>query len=456
MARTHLVGISSNKNLVDRVKNIASDFDFNFKFYENLNAFVDVSDSVPDVMVFILNYSEQDSPSDVASNIQYLKYSGPDAFIILILNKKITTDEISFIKKSGANILINNEDVYESSFLEYVLSQIIRGSLIPIKGHELKENTKVDFKILTIMPLNKKIVPAVLAGEEIKPAKIEKLKDIKELYIGRDDIQKVDKYISENKDLSKEGISSRCRINYISLCKSHADLIFSLFDRSDQVTFSSGKQLLSVCANMASEMLINLSTLTDPWSIINNSTMGESGSVERSPAIASMAGLMSINVNGISTDQTILAGLLCNIGMITLPPAILKKIRDNQFDKLTPDELTKYKNHPQLSIDKCLEKKLPLDNKIKTIIMATHEKFDGTGFPGQVLDNLIPKESQILQYCEFIDEKLLIKMGVDNIASSTIQAVKLEEELLSKKILDVSLTFELKKFLSLVDTTNKS
>ena len=77
--------------------------------------------------------------------------------------------------------------------------------------------------------------------------------------------------------------------------------------------------------------------------------------------------------------------------------------------------------------------------------MATHEQFDGKGFPAGIQASLIPRESQLIQYSELVDQKLLIKMGTKNNSSSVIQKGILEDELDSRKILDLTITLELKK-----------
>lgn len=454
MGVIHLLGISSDKKFVDRLQEIASDFEFNSVFFDSCEKLSDEAEPIQ-ALTNVLSAINNDSTTEISGQLQVLKYNASESFTILVINKKFTPENALLMKKSGADMIINESDFFETSFLEYILSQMIRGSLLPIKGMDLKSNSVVNFKVLSVLPLNKKIVPVVQENEVLQGNKFEKIKNSKELYISRDNIQKVQEYIKKNKDPSAEGVASRCRINYLNLCKAHADLIFNLFDRSDQVTFSYGKALLEKCTAIASEMLMNLSTLEDPWSIINNSTLGETGSVERSPAIAAMAGLMTVNLKDIQTNESILAGLLCDIGMISLHPKVLKKIRNNQINELTPEELLQYQNHPLRSVDKCLEKKLPLNERIKTIMVATHERFDKKGFPNKISPSIIPKESQLLQYCEFIDQKLLIKMGQENLSASKVQMDTLEEELVSKKILDVTLTFELKKYLSIVETTKK-
>lgn len=273
MNRVHLAGISQDPKFINRLKAISEEFEFNSLYFNSSDEFNEKIDQSCQVVVTLFSVIEVENASEIAGHVQVLKYSAPETYITLVVNKKISAENISFIKKSGVDLIIQEFDFFETSFIEYALSQLIRGSIIPMKAHDLKVNSIVDFKVLTMMPLNKKILPILQPNSPISEIKLQKIKNTKEVYVSRDDLQKVQKYCDTNKDLTADGIVSRCRLKYLDLCKAHSELIFSLFDRSDRVTFSSGKNLLDKCAQIASDMLTNLSTLADPWSIINNSTI---------------------------------------------------------------------------------------------------------------------------------------------------------------------------------------
>lgn len=456
MSQVHLVGISPNSNVNDRLKLIADEFQFGAAFFKSCDELSEKFEGDTSVRVAVLSVVDVKKPADIAGQLQVLKYSCQECYTILIVDRQLPTDSVGFIKKSGADLIIDENDVFETSFLEFILSQRIRGSMVPIKPQDLKANSVVSFKVLTMLPLNNKLLPIIFPQETVKAAKIEKLKSAKEFYVLRDDIDKLQEYMSANQDLTAEGIVARCRVNYMTLCKSHTDFIVSLFDKSDKATFSSGKALLDKCSKLASEMLMNLSTLTDPWSVINNSTIGETGSVERSPAISAMAGLMTMSLEGVNTENTILAGLLADIGGLTLHPSLLKKIREGKMAELKPEELSKYQQHPVYSINKCLEKKIPLDDKIKNIIMSTHERLDGSGFPKKGAPDTIKEEAQLLQLCEIVDQKLVIKMGSKSENARDLQIRILNEESKNRQVLNIGLSTQLKSYIEGFENKGKA
>lgn len=458
MGQVHLVGISKDPKLQKRLKLIADEFKFNVEPFNNCDELSEKYDADTSVRVAVLSVVDIESTADIAGHLQVLKYACQHTYTILIVDKKLPPESVGFIKKSGADLVLDESDIFDTSFLEFILSQKIKGFIVPVKPQDFKLDSEVPFKVMTVLPLNEKYLPLILPNEKLKPGKIEKLTTTRELYVGREDIEKLQEYINKHCDRSAEGIVSRCRVTYMALCKAHTEFITTLFDKADRATFSAGKQLLEKSASLASEMLTNLSTLTNPWAIINNGTIGETSSVERSPAIAAMAGLTAMNLENLNTEEIILAGFLSDVGCLTLPPDLLQKIRQGKMSELSEDEQKRYKQHPVYSVNKCLDKKIPLSDKIKNIMASTHERLDGSGFPkNRTCDpKTIPRESQILQFCEVIDQKMMIKLGEKIPDTKDIQLQLVKEEIAKKSILDIALAGELQRYLNSTKTTSNA
>ena len=157
MNRVHLAGISQDPKFISRLKAISEEFEFNSLYFNSSDEFNEKIDQSCQVVVTLFSVIEVENASEIAGHVQVLKYSAPETYITLVVNKKISAENISFIKKSGVDLIIQEFDFFETSFIEYALSQLIRGSIIPMKAHDLKVNSIVDFKVLTMMPLNKKI-----------------------------------------------------------------------------------------------------------------------------------------------------------------------------------------------------------------------------------------------------------------------------------------------------------
>jgi hypothetical protein len=410
MGRFHLVSVATEDQVTARLADIAGEFEYNFKsFISTEQLSEDLGDN--QIALCCLSAMAFKNQQEIAGHVQVIKQFSPDTYIVVIVGKKISADDVAFVKKSGANLILMENNFFETSEVEYLCSQIIRGSLIPIKPSDLKAGTEVDFKVLVIMPLNQKILPVVQPGNSISEGKYKKIMETKELYVQRDDLPKFQKYADKHQDLSAHGISARCRLQYLNLCRAHANLLFLLIDQGESASFTQGKQLLEDCDRLSGDLLSNLASVEDPWKVVNNSSIGESGSAERSTAIASMAGLMALQLDGISANEVVLAGLLSDFGLLDLHPKTLKKYRHGGLGALSSEEMKGYEQHPLASINKCLSRKLPLSEKTKNIIQCTHEKGNGKGFPKQVPGNRVPVESQVIHFCQLVDDKTVVKLG---------------------------------------------
>jgi len=90
------------------------------------------------------------------------------------------------------------------------------------------------------------------------------------------------------------------------------------------------------------------------------------------------------------------AGLLHDVGKIGIPDAILSKP-----GPLEPDEWTVIKRHPSLGHDILL--RVPSLRKEADIVVAHHERLDGSGYPRGLRGEQIPLESRILAVADTYD-----------------------------------------------------
>lgn len=90
------------------------------------------------------------------------------------------------------------------------------------------------------------------------------------------------------------------------------------------------------------------------------------------------------------------AGLLHDVGKIGIPDAILSKP-----GALDPDEWTVIKRHPAMGHDILL--RVPSLRKEADIVVAHHERLDGSGYPRGLRGEQIPLESRILAVADTYD-----------------------------------------------------
>lgn len=145
------------------------------------------------------------------------------------------------------------------------------------------------------------------------------------MYVKREYIKEFSLYISNHQDQTGDlGLNAQCRANYLTLQSYFLDLLIWLCDSSPNRSFAVGKELLSKCQEMCSNLLPGLCQIRDPWSIINNSVEGDFGSLERTVGQVATVGVMASRCQMKNIEDIMLATLVCNIGLINLPYNLCK------------------------------------------------------------------------------------------------------------------------------------
>ncbi|GKX65752.1 HD-GYP domain-containing protein [Inconstantimicrobium mannanitabidum] len=103
-----------------------------------------------------------------------------------------------------------------------------------------------------------------------------------------------------------------------------------------------------------------------------------------------------LNLNENDLEMIHIAGHLHDIGKIGVPDIIL-----NKPDKLTEEEWTYMKSHPQIGCN-ILNKAKSL-KEISHIVLHHHERWDGKGYPAGLSKHTIPIGSRIIAICDSID-----------------------------------------------------
>jgi hypothetical protein len=295
--------------------------------------------------------------------------------------------------------------------MEFILSQVLNSSYVPIKVTDLIPESALECPLFTILPYNQKFLKFYNPGNPIDAKFIEKYAPANEIYIRRDDIEKWSEYLKTYpSDDENAGVRSG-RSKFLRLHYSFIDLALMITDKSSVATFSKGNEQLKEIVGFVDELSETLAGFKDPWEFINNSSIGNFGSVERGAAIAAYANMIAIKMKIQNPKEVMISALLADIGCLLLSPGTSRKLRQGQIDKFTKEELAEYHKHPSYSLNQCLSRKLQLSEPIKKNILQSHERVDRNGFPGRVASEKIVMPAMIVKLATELDEFMQIRMG---------------------------------------------
>ena len=129
-------------------------------------------------------------------------------------------------------------------------------------------------------------------------------------------------------------------------------------------------------------------SVLEPLALAIAATVGTGRNLQQQRAHA--AGLA--RATGLADDEVHvveLAALLQNIGMLGVPPNILKQTR-----ALTPDEFQRIRAHPSLGAE--MVESVAFPYPIAPLIRSHHERWDGKGYPAGLQAEQIPLGARIL------------------------------------------------------------
>lgn len=364
--------------------------------------------------------------SDIAGMTQVIRNFAVDAFIVMVLDGKMSPEDAQFVKKSGANLILLELDAIGSSKIDLIASQKIKYKYLPVKVSEFGAETVINCDVFHLMPLNNKYLKIIKTGSTLPKEKIQKLAQAGEVYIRKEEVKDFEKYVSAHHDPTANGAASRCRAQLLNLTAAYIDLILMVLDQSEHTSYALGRELYERCSQLAGELLTSLGAVEEPWDIINNTSIGEFGSVERGPAIAAYSGLLCMNAGIGNPLDVMVAALLMDVGLLDIDPRIMRKMRSSGLTQLSPSDREEYQQHPVGSLHRVLGRKLPVNESIKNIILSSHESYDGQGFPHHWKAEKVSLDAMLVQLAALIDEKCLIKMGqarpdINSVRASIIQ-----------------------------------
>lgn len=400
----------TNSEILARLKKSTDYFQIETLLLSKSETLLENTQTAPSLT--IIDTSQKSDIKTAVGEVQVLKQFFPTTFIIILIDKKIPVTDAEFLKKSGCDFAITSHDFLNTTRLDFILFQIVKSALIPIKTTDIKIDIPLDFSVYSLLSLNQKIVPVFQKGLPVTKSKLDKVEQIGELYVRRSDIDSYVKYIQANQDRSASGLEARVRAQFSMVAFNHSSLIFHMLDFSEQSSHQQGRMLLDKCQTLSSDLIMTLGTVHEPWKILTQSTFGMLGTTERSVMIATMAALTSLNMGIGDMDSIMLSGMLCDVGLLELSVDSLGKADSAEGRFLfSNNDKEIFRAHPTISLNLMLEKKFQLSDLQKEIVLNSHEQADQKGFPSGAIAKKIPIESQLLLFHELVDLEFRVKMG---------------------------------------------
>lgn len=214
------------------------------------------------------------------------------------------------------------------------------------------------------------------------------------------------------------------------------DCLSKVKDILERHSYNNNAQLVEI--NLAAEKVIQ--TILEDEQVVDKVYEIKERSAdlyEHSVSVCSMATLsaLKLELDQSSVHEISIASLLHDLGLryMTVPYANI------DIETLSKKEIEEYRKHTVYGYT-AVQHEGWISEKAKQMILFHHERIDGSGYPLHAKE--ISKECQIIEVCEFLDEKLC---GIGCKRMKVHEAIEylkaISGSLFSKEIVDSVLTF---------------
>lgn len=440
--RDDIAVVTSDSQMLERIANLSKQLSFSFRQVPSLEAVVDDEKECLVCVSYFPEIREEQAATEMA---QACHQQYPSSYLVCVVNSALSKDIVSQTKKYGANLILLPEEAFNSSKLEFITTQVLRSTFLPVKVSDLVADKVIPFTLYHLLPQRKKFLRFAAAERVLEKERLDRCVDVKELYVHKSQVNLFNTYIQSNTDLSATGLARRCRSQFLALYGSYAELVFLLTDQSEKSSFAEGQRKLALCQDLSSKLMTTLGEFGNAWDIINNSAVGELGLSERAPAVAAYCALFALLLDFKNVEQIMLGALLADIGLLSLSPSITDKLREDRESDLDPQERAAFEKYPLISLQLVLDRKLPIEEKLRNIITNSQERADGKGFPKHVSEDKLYEEAELLHFCREFDRRTMLRLGRPRTQPLVVLEEMIREEIKSPARISARFRDKLKK-----------
>ncbi|WII70826.1 hypothetical protein QJS83_10175 [Bdellovibrio sp. 22V] len=305
---------------------------------------------------------------------------------------------------------LSQSEFHSSLKFEYLCLYRCRFQFFEIQNSDFFPMTTMMLPAFVRLELNQRYLAVLFSNTVLSDEKFSRIEKASGLYIQIKDSEKYLQYINSYYDTSGKALRKRARalflcVIYYSL-RLNEILLFDFKTSKDDEVSAAYEGLKKV----AEELFQIMRGEENLWDTFREAVSDEFTIFWRSPWIATYAALMSLKSGQGDPMTAFLAGLFADVGIYDLEEKIAHQYFLSDDKKIPEDSRSSFEKHPLLSLNRCLIKKLPLDEAVKSALVCTHERADEKGFPNQVPAAQLPVEAQLVQFAERIDQEVLTTM----------------------------------------------
>ncbi len=403
--KLELLILSQSEEVLQRAKQVISAHHFTFRQLPFAELPVNTLGELLKAQAVLLTQESQESSADFAQRVDQVLVLFPRSKVVAIM-AAAPAGEPAFANTRVTPL--SQAEFFTTLKFEYLCLYLCRLQYFDIQASDLFPMTRVTFPAFVRLSLNQRYLAVVYSNMVLSDERFARLGQAEGLFIRGKDSEKYCEYIYTYYDTSGAGLKKRARALFLTLYAQSLQLNETLlfdYKTEDEQKIS---ELFAKLRKTAEDLFAVLKGEENLWDVFREALSGDFTLYWRAPWIAVYAALMAIKSGQGEPMTVLLSALLTDAGIYDLQEVVTRQFLLSDDKDLR--EEPSFRKHPILSLNRCLIKKLPIDEKVKSVIVCTHEKFDEKGFPNQVPAAQLPVEAQLILFAEKVDQGVLTTM----------------------------------------------
>lgn len=401
--KLELLVLTQDEAILAHVREVISQHKLTFRYVteENPEVVPETRDSKKPAVILISQKADQDIKA-LSEQVDKILKDFPKSSIITILQDSALSEDLKGTQNERVYPLSQKEYFNTAKFETVILSKS-RSQFFTILPSDLFPMTSIDFTAFVQLSLNQRYLAVLFKKLVLTEERLQRISRAQGLLIPVSESDGYHNYIASYYDSSGASLKKRARSLFYSLASNWLVLFDYLILDYKDLPEEKITESVSNIQKIAHEIIELLKKEEDLWDTFREVSSNPIFKFWRSPWIAIYAALISVKSNEGNPSDTLLAGLFSDIGLASLKTDLLLKYQISGLKELNDSERADLEGSPMESLNRCLAKKLPLSDNVKSIIATSGERFDGKGYPNQVPPDKIPTETYLIRFAMLTD-----------------------------------------------------
>lgn len=398
--KLELLLLAEDQDAIPPVKELVARSHISFKHVRTLQELKNLESQFARPQILLILQNEIETLSEFSEKIDELLQVFPRSSVVTVLQDSSITEALAGTMNPRVFPLTQRE-FRDTAKLEYVCLAKARAQFFDISLRDLYPSTQIPFTAYMRMTLNQRYLAVIFKKVILQDGKYHRLEKLNSLHVPFDEVDPFVSYVKEFNDTSGKGLERRLRALFLGvISKSLALNEYLLFDLKT-LPQNEVDHLYRELEEAGRQLLEVLPLGDNTWDVLREASQNDLLKFWRAPWVAVYSALICAKSGQGNPLDALMAGLLADVGLLDISLEVYRAYLFQGPEALMESE--DFRAHPMASLNRCLSKKLPLNEALKALIVCTHEQADQQGFPNQVPSEKIPVEAMVVQFAERID-----------------------------------------------------